>query len=155
MCSTQKWCSKNNKQRLIASSDIWLSGKNCEIISKVKSRESYRSVELNMEENENTESILDDNLLEKNIGSGVENNIIDDLINIDIEIKIDIDNDAALLYEENILEQFETNELPIAETIDLTNDSSEDEQEEQAIDNYIAIGASLLGGKFYFWKKID
>lgn len=106
-----------------------------------------------MEENENTESILDDNLLENNIGSGVENNIIDDLINIDIEIKIDIGNDAALLYEENILEQFETNELPIAETIDLTNDPSEDEQEEQAIDNYIAIGASILGCKFFLEKS--
>lgn len=99
-----------------------------------------------MEANENILSTVDESSLENYPELDyVANNIINDIINIDIEIKID--NDA--LHEENVFQQFESNELPIVETIDLTSDP-EDEQEKQVIepDNCIPIVNSVLEGEF-------
>lgn len=99
-----------------------------------------------MEGNENILSTVDESSLKNNFDSDdVANNIINDILSIDIEIKID--NDA--LHEENVLQQFESNELPIVETIDLTNDPV-DEHEEQVIepDNCIPIINSVLEGEF-------
>lgn len=101
-----------------------------------------------MEQNLNTAPLIDDNLLDNNIDSNdLQNKIIEDIINIDLEIIDIIKTEEDALF--NTLDQFEANELPIEEIIDLTNESAEDEEEEQIIIPYGHVPAidSVLEGE--------
>lgn len=108
-----------------------------------------------MEQNKIISPIIIDNSysMENNSDSNdVPNNIIEDIINIDLPITDIIKTEEDVLFDRlcDTLDRFEANELPTVQTIDLTNDSSEDEQDEQTMarDNCIPVDNLVLKSKF-------